>query len=78
MRQGDAVSITVIRDRKPVTLRATMTSAPAPGADARPPWLDDWFDDMRRRFRQPDWLEEMLRPWQERGPGRGGERSTQT
>lgn len=87
VKQGEGISLAVIRDRKPLTLHATLT-APAPdrgGAAATPPrWLDDWFDDLRRRFRGPDgpgWFDEMLRPWNERegGPRRGGAgRSTQT
>ncbi len=85
VKQGQGISLAVIRDRKPLTLRATL-SAPPPdrgGAAATPPrWLDDWFDDLRRRFRGPDgpgWFDEMLRPWneRERGPSRGG-RTTQT
>lgn len=85
VKQGDTVSLTVVRDGKPLTLQAKMTSAPS--ADAAPPrWLDDWFDDFRRRFREPgasgrpDWLDDLFRPWREleRDGNRGGERSTRT
>lgn len=66
-KQGDTVAISVIRDRRPLTLQAKMTTPP-PGADAAPPrWLDDWLDDIRRRFR----------PWSEPDL-RGGEPSKKT
>jgi len=81
VKQGDTVPISVIRDRKPMTLQAKLTTAPSTSADApRPRWLDDWFDDMRHRFdrpdrsakqpRWPDWVEDLLRPWHDRGPDR--------
>jgi membrane-associated protease RseP (regulator of RpoE activity) len=77
VKQGDTVSLSVIRDRKPMTLMAKLTTPPSTGADAAPPrWLDDWFRDMRRSFDgpgrpdrsdRPSWFDELLRPWHERG-----------
>lgn len=82
IKQGDTVSLSVIRDRKPMTLTAKLTTPPSTGADATPPrWLDDWFRDMRRSFGRPDradradgptWLDELLRPWHDRGLKGGG------
>lgn len=91
VKQGDTVSLSVIRDRKPMTLTAKLTTPPSTGADATPPrWLDDWFRDMRRSFDRPgrpgrpdradrsdradrpSWLDELLRPWHDRGLPSGG------
>jgi membrane-associated protease RseP (regulator of RpoE activity) len=78
-KQGDSVSIAVIRDGKPMTLTAKLTTPPSTGADAAPPrWLDDWFRDMRRDLGRPDradrpsWIDELLRPWHDRGLKSGG------
>lgn len=85
VKQGDTVSVSVIRGGKPMTLTAKLTTPPSTGADAAPPrWLDDWFRDMRRSFDRPDradradrtdrpsWLDELLRPWHDRGLPSGG------
>jgi membrane-associated protease RseP (regulator of RpoE activity) len=82
-KQGDAVSITVVRDRKPLTLQAKLTTPPPDPNAMHPRWLDEWLDGMRHRFQQPDrsdWLDEMLRvwPWSSPDRDRGGDRSTRT
>lgn len=85
--QGDAVALTVIRDGQPITLQAKLTSprsgtgAGAGATTAPPRWLDDWFDDLQRRFRPADrsnWLDELFRPWRDRGLGGGGGPSKRT
>ena len=91
VKQNDSVSIGVIRDRKPLTLTAKLTSPPTAGTDVAPPrWLDDWFQDMRRHFDRPDrsdrpdrpdrstWLDELLRPWRGGGGKPGGASTTST
>ena len=84
VKQGETVSLGVIRDRKPLTLQAKLTSAPTDANIVPPRWIDDWFDDMRRRFQQPDrpdrpgWFEEMLRPWRDLQREHEGDRSTRT
>jgi membrane-associated protease RseP (regulator of RpoE activity) len=81
-KQGDTVSIAVIRDHKPLTLQAKLTTPPPRATAAPPRWLNDWFEEMRRGFRNPDWFENMLPPWPsprpEAGRGAGGESSTRT
>jgi membrane-associated protease RseP (regulator of RpoE activity) len=81
-KQGDPVSIAVIRDRRPLTLQAKLTTPPPRATAAPPRWLDDWFDEMRHRFRNPDWFEDMLPPFPSPKPeqdrGTGGESSTRT
>jgi membrane-associated protease RseP (regulator of RpoE activity) len=81
-KQGDTVSIAVIRDHKPLTLQAKLTT-PAPRATAAPPrWLNDWLEEMRRGLRNPDWFEDMRPPFPSPRPdhdrGAGGASSTRT
>lgn len=80
VKQGDTVSISVVRDHKPLTLQAKLTTPPARATAAPPRWLDDWFEEMRRGFRNPDWFEDMQPPWPSPKPeaGRGAESSTRT
>ena len=81
-KQGDTVSIAVIRDHKPLTLQAKLTTPPPRAGAASPRWLNDWFEEMRRGFRNPDWFEDMLPPWPSPRPepdrSTGGESSTRT
>jgi membrane-associated protease RseP (regulator of RpoE activity) len=90
VKQDDSVSIGVVRDRKPLTLTAKLTTPPSAGADVTPPrWLDDWWEDMRRHFGRPErfgpdrsdrstWLDELLRPWRNGGPRPGSTPTTST
>lgn len=54
-KKGESVRMSVIRDKKAMTLSAKMTDDPPPAASFdRPPfkewpkWLDDWFESMPR------------------------------
>jgi hypothetical protein len=60
--KGAEVSVKLIRDRKPLTVRAVLTEDPAPGFEAmRPPsWLRELFEKSfrdRDRFWLDDWFE---------------------
>jgi membrane-associated protease RseP (regulator of RpoE activity) len=63
-KQGEVVEIHVIRDRKPLTLRATLVDDPSPMPDldafSNGRWFrDHWLRDLMRQF------EELKRPTRE-------------
>jgi membrane-associated protease RseP (regulator of RpoE activity) len=52
-KKGDVVDVDVIRDRKPVALKATLTENPSsmPGLDAY--WRLDWLHDLMKSVEKP-------------------------
>jgi hypothetical protein len=49
-KQGDVIELDVVRDRKPLTLRATLVDDPSPKPDFDAFWRSDWFRDFMRSF----------------------------
>jgi C-terminal processing protease CtpA/Prc len=56
-RKGEAVSIAVVRDRKPVILSVKMLDDPSPAStlmrDAWPSWFKSWFDELPEDWKLP-------------------------
>lgn len=53
LKKGDTVTLAVIRDHKPVTIKVVLADdAPGPLPDVESFWMKDWFHDFMKSFKE--------------------------